>query len=169
MNYKHLSQIERYQIHSLMKAQHNITQIARLLGRDKSTISRELRRNAGRRGYKAKQACELACKRSQSSRNACTLAPWVKEQASALLRLQWSPEQIAGKLPVSHESLYLHVYADKAQAAPCGRTCVAKSKRESAAPVVETAWDRFPTAGHRHSGVAQERVCDHGQGFKQDG
>jgi hypothetical protein len=29
----------------------------------------------------------------------------VKEQASALLRLQWSPEQIAGKLPVSHESL----------------------------------------------------------------
>lgn len=38
----------------------------------------------------------------------------MKEQASALLRLQWSPEQIAGKLPVSHESLYLHVYADKA-------------------------------------------------------
>ena len=114
MNYKHLSQIERYQIHSLMKAQHNITQIAQLLGRDKSTISRELRRNAGCRGYKAKQACELACKRSESSRNANMLAPWVKEQASALLRLQWSPEQIAGKLPVSHESLYLHVYADKA-------------------------------------------------------
>jgi IS30 family transposase len=114
MNYKHLSQIERYQIHSLMKSQHNITQIARLLGRDNSTISRELRRNAGCRGYRAKQACELACKRSESSRNANTLAPWVKEQASALLRLQWSPEQIAGKLPVSHESLYLHVYADKA-------------------------------------------------------
>jgi IS30 family transposase len=114
MNYKHLSQIERYQIHSLMKAEHNITQIARLLGRDKSTFSRELRRNAGCRGYKAKQACELACKRSDSSRNANTLAPWVKEQASALLRLQWSPEQIASKLPVSHESLYLHIYADKA-------------------------------------------------------
>lgn len=45
--YKHLSQIERYQIHRLMNAQHNITQIAQLLGRDKSTISRELRRNAG--------------------------------------------------------------------------------------------------------------------------
>jgi IS30 family transposase len=97
-----------------MDAQHNITQIAQLLGRDKSTISRELRRNAGCRGYRAKQACELACKRSESSRNANMLAPWVKEQASALLRLQWSPEQIASKLPVSHESLYLHVYADKA-------------------------------------------------------
>ena len=115
MNYKHLSQIERYQIHSLMKAQHNITQIAQLLGRDKSTISRELRRNAGCRGYRAKQACELACKRSESSRNANMLAPWVKEQARELLRLQWSPEQIASKLPVSHESLYLHVYADKAR------------------------------------------------------
>jgi IS30 family transposase len=97
-----------------MKAQHNITQIAQLLGRGKSTNSRELHRNARCRGCRAKQACELACKRSESSRNASTLAPWVKEQASALLQPQWGPEQIAGKLPVSHESLYLHVYAYKA-------------------------------------------------------
>ena len=116
MNYKHLSQIERYQIPSLMKVQHNTTEIARLLGRDKSTISREVRRNAGCRGYRAKQVCELAYKRSESSRNANTLAPWVKKQASALLRLQWGPEQIASKLPVSYESLYLHVYADKVRA-----------------------------------------------------
>jgi IS30 family transposase len=113
MKYKHLSQIERYQIYSLMKAQHTITQIAELLGRNKSTISRELRRNAGVRGYRPKQACELALKRSQSSRNAGTIAHYVKEQATALLQLQWSPEQIAGKLPVSHETLYQHVYADK--------------------------------------------------------
>ena len=97
-----------------MKAQHNITQISVLLGRNKSTISRELHRNAGSRGYRPKQACELAAQRSESSRNASTLAPWVKEQANVLLKLQWSPEQIAGKLPVSHETLYLHVYADKA-------------------------------------------------------
>jgi IS30 family transposase len=31
------------------------------------------------------------------------------------LRLQWSPGQIAGKLPVSHESLYLYIYSDKAR------------------------------------------------------
>jgi hypothetical protein len=41
----------------------------------------------------------------------------VKEEASALFRLQWSPEQIAGELPVSDESLCLHVYTDKAH---CG-------------------------------------------------
>ena len=95
MNYKHLNQSERYRIHCLMKTQHNITQIAQLLGRDMSTISRELRRNAGCLGYLAKQARELAFKRSESSRYASTLAPWVKEQARELLRLQWNPDHIS--------------------------------------------------------------------------
>ncbi len=113
MKYKHLSQVERYQIASLMKAQHTITQIAQLIGRHKSTISRELRRNCCFRGYRPHQACELALKRSELCRNASTIAPWVKEQANSFLQLQWSPEQIAGKLPVSHETLYQHVYADK--------------------------------------------------------
>ncbi len=115
MNYKHLSQIERYQIYSLMKANQSITQIADQLGRHKSTISRELGRNEGRRGYRPKQACELALSRSQGSRNAREVEPWVKREADVLLDLQWSPEQIAGKLPVSHETLYMHVYADKAK------------------------------------------------------
>lgn len=68
MNYKHLSQIERYQIYSLMKANQTISQIADQLGRHKSTISRELSRNEGRRGYRPKQACELALSRAQGSR-----------------------------------------------------------------------------------------------------
>ena len=111
MRYKHLSQIETFQIHSLMKAQHTITQITELLGRHKSIISRELRRRAGFRGYCPMQACELALKRSEPSRNASTIAWWVKEQAKALLQLQWSPERIAGELPVNNEALYQHVYA----------------------------------------------------------
>ena len=38
------------------------------------------------------------------------------ERASqCLLRLQWSPEQISSRLPISHETVYQHVYADKAQ------------------------------------------------------
>ena len=98
-----------------MKAQHSITQIASLIGRHKSTISRELRRNAGSRGYRPKQASELAIERSDQNRNAYTVAPWVKEQASALLRLKWSPEQVASRLRVSHETLYQNVYADKTQ------------------------------------------------------
>ena len=73
MNYKHLNQIERYQIHSLMKVQHNIKQIARLLVRDKFTISHEMRRNAGFQGYKGKQASDLPA--NAPSRNVNTLAP----------------------------------------------------------------------------------------------
>jgi IS30 family transposase len=84
---KHFCQIVRYLIYSLTKAQHYITQIANLLGRDKSTISRELHRNVRCRGYRAKQAFVIAYKRFDSSRNASTLLPLLKEQASELLRL----------------------------------------------------------------------------------
>ena len=115
MNYKHLSQVERYQIYALMKAGHDQTQIARLLDRHKSTISREISRNRGLKGYRPKQACAIATKRSEKCRNAATVPPWVAEQAACLLKLQWSPEQIAGRLPVSHETLYRHVYSDKAR------------------------------------------------------
>jgi IS30 family transposase len=115
MNYKHLSQVERYQIYALMKAGHDQTQIAKLLDRHKSTISREISRNRGLKGYRPKQACAIATKRSEKCRNAATVPPWVAEQAACLLKLQWSPEQIAGKLPVSHETLYQHVYSDKAR------------------------------------------------------
>ena len=80
----------------------------------RSAISRELGRNEGCRGYLPNQACELALVRSQGSRNAREVKPRVICQADVLLGLQWSPEQIAGKLPVSHETLYLHVYTGKA-------------------------------------------------------
>ena len=115
MKYKHLSQTERYQIHTLMKAGHDQTQIAKLLDRHKSTISRELSRNSGSRGYRPKQACEMSADRAQNSRNAPTIAPWVREEVCTLLQIQWSPEQIASQLPISHETVYQHVYVDKAQ------------------------------------------------------
>lgn len=67
-------------------------------------------RNEGCRGYRPKQTCELALNRSHGSRNAREVQPWVKRETDVLLGLQWSSEHIAGKLPVSHETLYLHVY-----------------------------------------------------------
>ena len=54
--YTQLTQEERYQIYALNKAGHSQTEIATLLERDKSTISRELRRNRGLKGYRPKQA-----------------------------------------------------------------------------------------------------------------
>jgi IS30 family transposase len=88
-----------------MKAGHDQSQIAKLLYLHKSTISRELSRNTGSRGYRPKQACGMSADRAQNSRNASTVASWVKDEANALLRVQWSPEQIASKLPISHETV----------------------------------------------------------------
>jgi len=114
MNYKHLSQNERYQIYALLRAGHTQTKIASILGRHKSTISRELKLGTGLCNYRPKQACALAAKRAKSSRNASQIAPWVLNMARYMLNLQWSPVQIAGKLPISHETLYLRIYADQA-------------------------------------------------------
>ncbi|MDP5211424.1 helix-turn-helix domain-containing protein, partial [Microbulbifer sp. 2205BS26-8] len=52
MSYHQLTEEERYQIYVLLKAEHNQKEIAALLGRSPSTISRELKRNRGLRGYR---------------------------------------------------------------------------------------------------------------------
>jgi len=57
MAYKHLSQEEPYRIYILMSAGNSQQQIAELLCRHKSTISREIARNTGGRGYRPQQAC----------------------------------------------------------------------------------------------------------------
>jgi IS30 family transposase len=112
--YKHLSREKRYQIYSLLKAKQPISEIARLLGRNRSTISRELIRGLGLRGYRAEQACAKASERAQRIRNALRVDPKVWADVNFYLGIQWSPEQIAGKVAVSHESVYLNVYANKA-------------------------------------------------------
>ncbi|MBM3179315.1 MAG: helix-turn-helix domain-containing protein [Chloroflexi bacterium] len=58
--YKQLTSGKRYQISALKRMGHNLTEIAKELEVHKSTISRELCRNAGERGYRPKQADEKA-------------------------------------------------------------------------------------------------------------
>ncbi|WP_272867471.1 helix-turn-helix domain-containing protein, partial [Thiobacillus denitrificans] len=60
MKYAHLTRDERYQIAILLKAGHKQRDIARIMNRHPSTISRELRRNRGQRGYRPKQAHEFS-------------------------------------------------------------------------------------------------------------
>ncbi len=66
MRYTQHTQEERYQISALLQAGHDQTGIAMILGRHKSTISREIRRNAGLRGYQSKQAQRLTYERRQA-------------------------------------------------------------------------------------------------------
>ena len=118
MSYKQLAREQRYQIYALMKAGHNQSQIAAVIACHKSTICRELQRNQGWKGYRPKQAAELARGRRFKSHPArITSQTW--DLVELLLRQQWSPEQIAGRLKleqqptVSHEWIYRYIYADK--------------------------------------------------------
>jgi IS30 family transposase len=69
------------------------------LGRAPSTISRELRRNGGREGYRAGQADEAAWARAHRPKR-CKLAQnrALARLVAEKLQLEWSPEQIAGWL-----------------------------------------------------------------------
>ena len=116
--YTQLTQEQRYQIYALKKAGHSQCRIADLLNVHKSTICREFRRNRGHRGYRPKQAQQLAQHRRQSKhRSRITLKTW--RLIEAKLRLEWSPEQITGWLrltgrpTVSHERIYQFVLTDK--------------------------------------------------------
>ena len=114
MTYKHISQTERYQIFSLMKEELNCTEIAKNLGRSTSNISREIVRNKGGRGYRPNQADRLAEEQSVGSRNARRIDPVELKAALERIAEQLSPEQVAAELPISHDTQYQHIYADKA-------------------------------------------------------
>jgi hypothetical protein len=97
--------------------------MARALGCHRSTISREFARNSCRYDgcYRYSKASERANgRRSRSRRNSrFSAADW--RLVESLLALQWSPEQIAGrlkqmnKLSISHETIYRRIWRDKAR------------------------------------------------------
>jgi IS30 family transposase len=118
MSYRQLTRDQRYQIYALLKAGQNQTEIAAIVACHKSTISRELRRNLGCKGYRPLQAQTLAQGRRYKSHPARVgVQTWT--QVELLLLQQWSPEQITGRLrlehqpAVSHEWIYHYIYADK--------------------------------------------------------
>lgn len=114
--YQQLTQEQRYQIYALMKMGHSQTEIAETVGVHKATISRELRRNRGRRGYRPKQAQQRSQTRRRKGQPRITAGIW--QMVEDKLQQDWSPEQISGWLcknkaiQISHEWIYQYVYAD---------------------------------------------------------
>jgi transposase, IS30 family len=118
MSYTQLTEGTRYQIYALLRAGQNRTQIAMIIGCHKSTISRELTRNRGKKGYRPSQAQALAQRRQrQCHQPRIAVQTW--QTVERLLRQDWSPQQITGRLrlerqlSVSPERIYLYIYADK--------------------------------------------------------
>ncbi len=123
MNYRQLTSEERYMLAALRRQGLNQSQIARLLGRHRSTVCREVSRNSTRADgrYRAFTAQERTNgRRSRSRRNQhFTLADFAV--VDNLLCRQWSPEQVAGYLArqrllcISHETIYRHIWRDKCE------------------------------------------------------
>jgi IS30 family transposase len=116
-----LSLSEREEISRGIVAQRSIRSMASLLGRSPSTVSREVCRNGGYDQYRAAVADEQAWVRARRPKK-CKLAdhPWLRQAVVRKLRLNWSPEQIAGWLKrvhpgegsyqVSHETIYRSLF-----------------------------------------------------------
>jgi len=117
--YTQLAHEERYQIRGLLKAGYNQSQIAEEMGRHRSTISREIARNSGLRGYRPAQAQRLAKERRQAAvSRKISAEDW--ELVARLIRFDLSPEQASGRLcqeqgvKISPEWIYQFIYSDKA-------------------------------------------------------
>ena len=119
--YLHLTCEQRCQIYALLQSGHSQAHIARTIGVNPSTISRELVRNTGARGYRFKQAHEKASqRRKEASDKPRKMTPdLVALVEEKLTQEQWSPDQISGRLAqdgvacISHERIYQHVWKDK--------------------------------------------------------
>lgn len=122
MSYKHITSNQRVELGVLLRTDFKQKEIARMLGKDPSAISRELKRNGtkNKSGYDARAAKRLtkerrikANQRFRKIENNKRLERYIEEK----LKIYWSPEQIAGRLGrrydktiVCHETIYQHIY-----------------------------------------------------------
>ena len=121
-HHTHLTLREREDIMMMRRDGRGVSDIARAIGRDKSTVSREIRRNSCARFYRASTAqrrCaerRLACRRRRVLDDGAVFAL----VADKFLNEQWSPEQIEGRLalelgasPVSDTTIYRGIHAGR--------------------------------------------------------
>jgi len=120
MKYQQFSREERYTITVLLKSHHSLSEIARMMGRNKSTISRELSRNRRPTNY---YDASVADDYTKARRKHCRRGSQFSEKqwriVLHLLNKQYSPEQISNTLKrfnlfsISHETIYLYILYDK--------------------------------------------------------
>jgi IS30 family transposase len=120
LNYQHLSQQERYTITALLKTGLSYSAVACKLGRNKSTISRELNRNRRPTGYyTAPVAHSYATARRKRTRRGTHFTADQWRIVLYLIKLDYSPEQASHIIKafygfsISHETIYLYLLYDK--------------------------------------------------------
>jgi transposase, IS30 family len=116
--YRHLTKEERAQIYILLHEGYKKSQIAEALNRNRSTITREIARNKGRRGYRITQSHKKAIARKKIPRYQ-KMTQETQHYIEQKIREDWSPMQITNtmeqhiKTRISHERIYQHIACDK--------------------------------------------------------
>ena len=185
--YHHLTHDQRCQIYILKERGDLPSSIAKVLKVDRSTISRELKRNTGQKGYRHKQADQKAKERRVSHPRKIT--PENILIIEEKLKEKWSPVQISGRLKkqgvisVSHETIYKHIWEDKKRGGSlyknlrhhgkkynkrskgtAGRGCIPnRVDIDKRPPIVETKtrlgdWELDTIIGAEHNGVIVSMV-----------
>lgn len=121
--YRQITVAERYTLGLLRQLGYPAAAIARVLGRHRSTIGREVHRNRTHHDgtYRPQLADWYARGRRSRSRRNQRFSAADFQLVRRCLEQQWSPEQIAGRLRrqrqlgISHETIYRHIWADKRQ------------------------------------------------------
>lgn len=123
--YKQITNEQRVLISSFLRQNKSMGFIAREIGKDRSSVSREIKRNSsdGSYGlYNSLPAQKRRDERRLNSNRTKVLTEEMKEYINdKLVNEQWSPEQISGRSKlegdkmVSHETIYLYIYDDKRQ------------------------------------------------------
>ncbi len=123
MTYHQITAAERYTLTLLRRQGLCAAAIARILGRHRSTVGREVRRNTTHHDgwYRAEKAHSYATARRARSRRNQRFGPAAWRLVQKGLADEWSPEQIAGRyrrdgtLSISHETIYRHIWDDRAR------------------------------------------------------
>ena len=116
MSYHRMTEEERNRISVWTQEEKGVGEIARLLGRHRSSIWRELRRNSGRRGYDASQAHRKAQERARRPGER-VFTEAMREYARAGLARGWTPEAVCGRARLEgrpfagKDTLYAWIYA----------------------------------------------------------
>ena len=121
--YHQLTNEERYMIAAMRQQSRPVPEIAAELGRHRSTIYREVKRNGTPHdgAYRPSMAVEMTNGRRSRSRRNARYGPAQFKRVETLLRQDWSPAQVVGSIRrkgrrvMSHETIYLRIWADKAR------------------------------------------------------
>ena len=127
----HLTKEQRYTIARMLQAGYAKKDICTAIGKDKSVLSRELKRNSSKRGcYSAESAQTYANERKERFRRKRKFTETIKKHViKHLTEEQWSPEQIVGDAKrrgidmVSCERIYQFIRKDKSDGGSLWKQC----------------------------------------------